>query len=65
MTQYGNVQFDTVPVNVHLDLSIGITTIEKENIDRLKIIGRKLNQYNDLFNNFINQQQTITDDFNN
>jgi ABC-type transporter Mla subunit MlaD len=52
-------------------LELGI----KENIDRLKIIERKLREticeggpgsdhYNDLFNNFTSQLQTITNDFN-
>jgi septation ring formation regulator EzrA len=59
-----------------LELGIRITTVEEENIDRQKIIERKLSeitcecgsgsdQYNDLFNNFTGQLQTLTDDFNN
>jgi septation ring formation regulator EzrA len=76
MTQYGYVQYGNMPINSFLELGIRITTVEKENIDRLKIIERKLkemtcedgtgsDQYNVLFNNFTGQLQTITDNFNN
>jgi hypothetical protein len=44
MTQYDNVRFGNILDNTFLNLSIRITTIEKENIDRLKIIETKLSE---------------------
>jgi hypothetical protein len=40
MTQYDNVQYGNIPDNAYLNLSIRVNTVEKENIDRLKIIER-------------------------
>jgi hypothetical protein len=66
-----SLQYRYTPINSFLELGI------KENISRLKIIDTKLNkliceggglgsgQYNDLFSNFTDQLQTITDNFNN
>jgi hypothetical protein len=44
ITQYGNIQFGNIPDNAYLNLSIRVNTAEKENIDRLKIIERKINE---------------------
>jgi hypothetical protein len=42
MTQYSYIQYGNTPINSFLELGIRITTVEKENVDRLKIIEKKI-----------------------
>jgi hypothetical protein len=44
ITLYGYIQYGNIPINSFLELGIRITTVEKENIDRLKIKERKLKE---------------------